>query len=55
MKARAISAFNRTMLSKGYIIEMIDKQLKNISKIEHSRHRSETGFMLNVISGNASN
>ena len=26
-------------------------QVKNISQIEHSRHRSETRFMLNVISG----
>jgi len=25
--------------------------LKNISQIEHSRHRSETSFMLNLISG----
>jgi hypothetical protein len=51
MKAKAISAFDRAMLSKRYIIETINDQLKNISQIEHSRHRSETGFMLNVISG----
>jgi len=30
----------------------VNDQLKNISQIEHSRrHRSETGFILNVISG----
>jgi hypothetical protein len=51
MKAKAMSAFDRAMLSKRYIIETINDQLKNISQIEHSRHRSETGFMLNVISG----
>jgi hypothetical protein len=51
MKAKAISAFDRAMLSKRYIIETINDQLKNISQVEHSRHRSETGFMLNVISG----
>ena len=51
MKDKVISAFDRAMLSKGYIIETVNDQLKNISQIEHSRHRSETGFMLNVISG----
>ena len=51
MKAKVISAFDRAMLSKRYIIETVNDQLKNISQIEHSRHRSETGFMLNVISG----
>jgi hypothetical protein len=51
MKAKAISAFDRAMLSKRYIIETVNDQLKNISQVEHSRHRSEVGFMLNVISG----
>jgi hypothetical protein len=51
MKAKAISIFYRVILSKRYIIETINDQLKNISQVEHSRHRSETGFMLNVISG----
>jgi len=51
MKAKAISAFDRAMLSKRYIIETINDQLKNISQVEHSRHHIETGFMLNVISG----
>ena len=51
MKAKTMSAFDRAMLSKRYIIETINDQLKNISQVEHSRHRSETGFMLNVISG----
>lgn len=51
MKSKVISAFVRAMLSKRYIIETINDQLKNISQIEHSRHRSETSFMLNLISG----
>lgn len=51
MKDKVISAFDRAMLSKRYIIETVNDQLKNISQIEHSRHRSKTGFMLNVISG----
>jgi hypothetical protein len=51
MKNKTISSFDRAILSKRYIIETINDQLKNISQIEHSRHRSEIGFMLNVISG----
>ncbi len=51
MKDKVISAFDRAMLSKRYIIKTVNYQLKNISQIEHSRHRSKTSFMLNVISG----
>lgn len=32
-----------------FIIETINDQLKNVSQIEHSRHRSMHGFMLNLI------
>ncbi len=39
------------MLSKRFIIETINDQLKNISQIEHSRHRSVQGLMLNVLGG----
>ena len=51
IKAKVMSLFDRAILSKRYIIQTINDQLKNISQVEHSRHRSETGFMLNVISG----
>ena len=51
MKAKAISLWDRAMLSKRFIIETINDQLKNISQIEHSRHRSKNGFMLNLIGG----
>ncbi|MDR9768230.1 transposase [Shewanella baltica] len=36
------------MLSRRFIIETINDQLKNISQIEHSIHRSVHGFMLNI-------
>ncbi|TMO02257.1 transposase, partial [Pseudoalteromonas sp. S558] len=36
---------------KRFIIEKINDQLKNISFIEHSRHRSMNGFMLNLVAG----
>jgi hypothetical protein len=39
------------MLSRRFIIETINDQLKNISQIEHSRHRSPNGFMLNLLVG----
>jgi hypothetical protein len=32
-------------------IETVNDQLKNISQIEHTRHRSLTGFMLNLLGG----
>lgn len=51
MKAKELSFFDRAMLSKRFIIETINDQLKNISQIEHSRHRSLHGFMLNLLSG----
>jgi len=51
MKAKAISLWDRAMLSRRYIIETINDQLKNISYIEHSRHRSMNGFMLNLLAG----
>jgi IS5 family transposase len=51
MKAKAISLWDRAMLSRRYIIETINDQLKNISYIEHSMHRSMKGFMLNLLAG----
>jgi hypothetical protein len=51
MKAKAISLWDRAMLSRRYIIETINGQLKNISYIEHSMHRSMKGFMLNSLAG----
>ena len=51
MKAKAMSLWDRAMLSKRFIIETINDQLKNISYIEHSRHRSVNGFMLNLMAG----
>jgi hypothetical protein len=41
----------KLLLRKRSIIETIKDQLKNISKIEHSRHRSFVNFLLNLISG----
>lgn len=51
MKAKLLSAWDKAMLSRRFIIETINDQLKNITQIEHSRHRSLHGFMLNLIGG----
>ena len=39
------------LLHKQVIIETIIDQLRNISQIEHSRHRSVIDFIVNVLSG----
>ena len=38
-------------LRKRSIVETIIDQLKNISQIEHSRHRSPQNFLVNLICG----
>lgn len=40
--------FDRAMLSKRFIIEAINSQLKNISQIEHSHHRILHGFLCSI-------
>ena len=49
MKKVTLEAFDRVLLRKRAIIETVNDQLKNISQLEHSRHRSLVGFMVNVI------
>jgi hypothetical protein len=51
MKNRFISFFDKLMLRKRAIIETINDQLKNISQIKHTRHRSVWNFYTNVVAG----
>lgn len=51
MKNRLILLSDKLLLRKRSIIETITDQLKNISQIEHSRHRSLTNFMVNLVCG----
>ncbi|MBC8946988.1 transposase [Xenorhabdus indica] len=51
MKAKFLSLWGSVMLRKRFLIETVNDQLKNISQIEHSRHRSVVGFLLEVVSG----
>jgi hypothetical protein len=51
MKNRLILMFDKMMLRKRAIIESVMDQLKNISQIEHSRHRSVVNFFVNLVAG----
>ena len=51
MKPRPLSAADKILLRKRAIIETVFDQLKNISQIEHTRHRSLWNFLVNVVSG----
>jgi hypothetical protein len=51
MKNRLIPLLDKLLSRKRSIIETINDQLKNISQIEHSRHRSVTNFMVNMVAG----
>jgi hypothetical protein len=50
MKPRVLAAFDKLLLRKRSIIETINDQLKNIFDLEHSRHRSLTNYMINIVS-----
>ncbi len=51
MKNRLILLSDKLLLRKRSIIETITDQLKNISQIEHSRHRSLPNFRVNLVCG----
>ena len=51
MKPKFLSAFDKALLRKRAVIESVNDQLKNISQIEHTRHRSVYNFMTNIIAG----
>ena len=49
MKNKLMPLTDKILLRKRALIETVNDQLKNISQIEHTRHRSLTGFILNVL------
>lgn len=51
MKNVLMELKDKILLRKRSIIETINDELKNICQIEHSRHRSFTNFIANIISG----
>jgi IS5 family transposase len=50
-KNRLVHLSDKLLLRKRAIIESITEGLKNISQIEHSRHRSPTNFVVHLIAG----
>ncbi len=51
MKNTLIPIRDKILLRHRAIIETVNDELKNISQIEHTRHRSEFGFFINLVSG----
>ncbi len=51
MKNKLLPLFDKLLLRKRSLVETINDQLKNISQIEHSRHRSPFNFFVNLIAG----
>ena len=50
MKNKLMNLYDRLMLHKRTVIESVNDFLKNICNIEHSRHRSMTNFLINLVS-----
>lgn len=51
MKNVLMEMKDKIMLRKRSVIETINDELKNMCQVEHSRHRSFTNFINNLISG----
>ena len=51
MKQRPLPPEDKLLLRKRAVIETINDQLKNISQIEHTRHRSVANFLVNLVCG----
>ena len=50
MKNKLMDYNDRLMLCKRTVIESVNDFLKNICNVEHSRHRSVTNFLVNLLS-----
>ena len=51
MKPRLLTLIDKLLLRKRSVIETINDQLKNISQIDHSRHRSPINFAVDLLAG----
>jgi len=51
MKNQLMSMQDKILLRKRSVIESVNDSLKNVCQIEHSRHRSFSNFIANLISG----
>jgi hypothetical protein len=51
MKNKLLPLMDKLLTRKRAHIETVNDQLKNISQIEHTPHRSVANFMINLIAG----
>lgn len=51
MKPKLMRLADKLLLRKRAVIESVIDQLKNISQIEHTRHRSPANFLVNLAAG----
>lgn len=51
MKPRVLKTLDRLILRKRNLIETVNDQLKNISEVEHSRHRSPLNALIHICAG----
>jgi Transposase DDE domain len=51
MKNKLLPMMDKLLLRKRSLSETVNDQLKNISQIEHSRHRSVTNFLVTLAAG----
>ncbi len=50
-KNKLLPIMDKLLLRKRSLIETVNDQLKNISQIEHSRHRCVANFLVNLVAG----
>ena len=53
MKHRLMDAYDKIMFRKRSIIETINDMLKNVAQIVHTRHRSLSNFIVNLLAAMA--
>jgi transposase len=51
MKPQLLEPMDEALLNHRSLVETVFGELKNLCQIEHSRHRSVTGFITNLLSG----
>lgn len=51
MKNSLMQLSDKILLRKRSVIETVNDELKNICQVEHSRHRSVTNFICNLVAG----
>ncbi len=49
MKSKALSNEEKILIRKRSVIETVNDELKNMCQVEHTRHRSISGFLINVM------